>query len=234
MDAHAQIGLEHQHAVVDGLEQRVQLAQVLLPHLDRGVAEHGERVGHAAEPSGPAAGSGARRLPPAIAPACRFDGAGARPVAIDVPPHDQAELTQAEQHHADQHRRAERCAPSFPVGGADILVDGADQPVQRVADLARQADVLREQALRLADDAQLLVARRDDAVRPSMKLRNSSTRSSRRSRACRRTRWRAPRGWRASGAAETRAAADRQRVGPAALISVSLIADSSICAFCAA
>ena len=60
-----------------------------------------------------------------------------------------------------------RCARErFLVGGADVLVDGADQPVERVADLARQADVLREQALRLADDRQLLLARREDAVRP--------------------------------------------------------------------
>ena len=41
----------------------------------------------------------------------------------------------------------------------------ADQPVEGIADLARQDDVLREQALRLGDDGELLLAHREDAVR---------------------------------------------------------------------
>ena len=155
VNAHAQIGLEHQHAVVDGLEQRVQLAQVLLLDLDRGVAEHGERVGHAADLVAP----GGRQRRAQIAAGDRQHAVAQRTqardqVAIDVAPYDQARAEQAQQHHADQHGRAEPLrAKRFPVGGVDVLVDGADQPIERVADLARQADILRKQPLRLADDA---------------------------------------------------------------------------------
>ena len=88
-------------------------------------------------------------------------------VAIDVAPHDQAGAKQAEQHHPDHDARTPPLRRErLLVGGADILLGGADQAVQGIADLARQDDVLGEQALRLADDRQLLLARSEDALGP--------------------------------------------------------------------
>ena len=109
VDAHAQIRVQHQHAVVDRLEQGMQIAQVLLLDLDRGVAKHRERLGHAVDLVVAACG---RQRRAEIAAGDREHAVGKRgeprdQVAPDIEPDDQARAGEAQHHDRDQHARAE-------------------------------------------------------------------------------------------------------------------------------
>ena len=146
VQAHAQIRLEHHDAVVDRLEQRVQVAQVLLLDLDRGVAEHRERLRHAADLVVPASG---RQWRAEVAAGDREHAVAERgepgdQVAPDVQPDDQARAGEAQHDDRDQHARAEPLHRERLELAVAMSPWRPDQPVHRRRELPRQSRVLAQ------------------------------------------------------------------------------------------
>ena len=116
--------------------------------------------------SRPAAGSGARRLPPAMASMLWLTRSQTgEKVAVDVEPDDQNRTQEAEKGRAKDNSGAVALDDrGFASGRGDLVVCRGDQAIDGSGEIARQLIVFGQKLLALRQDRKLVLARLQDAV----------------------------------------------------------------------